>query len=156
MPTDDYMASDEDVAGVPNGREGTTRYRTKGKGSAGAAPEAANPGAKGTRQGGVPVATTLGNLPTTVGKGEFERPIMEAVLPGVRDLAMGVADLKGTIYHAWEGPPEWEYATKGMKDRKHYSDQCRAFKSMHQWDPAPSKPVHRDLKIALGTAKGHR
>ena len=256
MPTDDYMASDEEVVGVPNGKGGAKRYRTEGQGSASAAPEAANLGAKGTRQEGVPVATALGNLPATVGKGEFEQPLMEAVLSGMRDLAMEVADLKGAIYHAWEGPPEWDYVTKGIEYRKHYSDQCRAAKGTgtslghmknyvamglvmayrgdktnsresnlameelvgqrlrnkerkmdlmnarqladlvahcqvvktkkksfvnilgtntpegqrfmtlieaalekegtRQWDPAPSKPVHKDLKIALETAKRHR
>ena len=50
---------------------------------------------------------------------------MEAMLVAMRDLAMDVADLKGVVYHAWEGPAEWAYVEKGVEYKKHYSERCR-------------------------------
>ena len=70
----------------------------------------------------------LGNLPTTVGKGEHQQPIMEAIVMGMRDLALKVSDLEGAVYMSWEGPISWDYVNYGVEYRKHYSDACRQVK----------------------------
>ena len=70
----------------------------------------------------------LGNLGPTVGSGEHEKPILEAVLQGMRDLSMDVQDLKGALYHSWELERESEYITLGMQYKEQYSLDCREHK----------------------------
>ena len=57
----------------------------------------------------------MGNLPATLGEGEYERPLMEAILVALRDLSMDVQDLKGAVYMSWELERDSEYVTEGMK-----------------------------------------
>ena len=70
----------------------------------------------------------LGNLPATVGQGEHQRPIIEALATGLRDLSMDVQDMKTVITHAWEFPPDTAYVDQGMKFKEQYSKDCRAAK----------------------------
>ena len=67
----------------------------------------------------------LGSLPTTIGTGEHEKSILEAVLQGMRDLSMDVQDLKGTTYLSWELEKDSECITQGMKYKEQYSEYCR-------------------------------
>ena len=70
----------------------------------------------------------LGNLPSTVGQGEHQRPIIEALAIGIRDLSMDVQDMKSVITHSWEFPPDTAYVDQGMKFKDQYSKDCRAAK----------------------------
>ena len=70
----------------------------------------------------------LGNLPSTVGQGEHQRPIIEALAIGIRDLSMDVQDMKSVITHSWEFPPDTSYVDQGMKFKDQYSRDCRAAK----------------------------
>ena len=64
--------------------------------------------------------TMLGTLPSTVGSGEHEKPILEADLQGMRDLSMDVQDLKGATYLSWELERDSEYVTLGMEYKEQY------------------------------------
>ena len=67
----------------------------------------------------------MGSVPARAGSGEHERPIMEAVLMGMRDLAMDVQDLKSATYMSWELPMDATYISKGMDFKEQYATHCR-------------------------------
>ena len=86
----------------------------------------ADQGALGSGSGSSTLSMTyMGAVPARVGSGEHERPIMEAVLMGMRDLAMDVQDLKGALYLSWELPMDATYITKGMEFKEQYAANCR-------------------------------
>ena len=70
----------------------------------------------------------LGSLPTTLGEGEHERPMIEAILVALRDLSMDVQDLKGAVYMSWEMERDSVYITEGVKMKEHYSEDCKKSK----------------------------
>ena len=88
--------------------------------------------AKGTVEGqassgsrGSSSTDIMGNLPAVVGTGEHQKPIMEAVLMGLRDISMDMQEVKGALYFSWELGPDSMYVTKGMEFKEAYSKECR-------------------------------
>ena len=89
-------------------------------------------GALGSRdsQGAVPTSSSsaqgaMGNLPATVGTGEFEQPLMEAVLQGFRDMALDLEGVKGALYDSWEIPPGSTYVEEGLVMKEQWNKDCR-------------------------------
>ena len=68
----------------------------------------------------------LGNLPTTLGTGEHERPLMEAMMMGMRDLSLGVQDLMGLVVESWELNRDPPYVEKAMEYKDRYFKDCKA------------------------------
>ena len=77
-------------------------------------------GSSSTGATGGELKQAMGSLPATVGKGDYEQPLMMAMLQGMNELALDVADMKGAIYRSWEGPADWSYVTQGISYRKEY------------------------------------
>ena len=88
-------------------------------------PTGGNQGGGASSAGTPDLASILGNLGTTVGSGEHEKPILEAVLQGMRDLSMDVQDLKGAVYQSWELERDSQYISQGMTYKEQYSQDCR-------------------------------
>ena len=57
----------------------------------------------------------MGNLPATVGEGEYEQPLMEAVLQGMRGLVLDVQGIKSALYDSWEANPKSNYVATGLE-----------------------------------------
>ena len=71
----------------------------------------------------------MGTLPDRVGTGDHEQPLMMAVLQGITELSMDVADLKGAIYNkSYEGPAEWRYLKEAIEYKKSYVKKCQEAK----------------------------
>ena len=123
------LSEEEEVVGLPgpNG-PANKRYRTEG-GAKGAAARNGGSGAGSNAD----LAAIQGHLPTMVGSGEHAQPLMEAMVQGMRDLAMDVADLKGTMYHSWEGPKDWQYVLKGVTYRQHYGECADRPRAQGRW-----------------------
>ena len=66
----------------------------------------------------------MGNLPSRVGTGDHEQPLMAAVLQGMQELTMDVQDLKGVVYRSWEVTRGCSYVAKGIEYRKSYGQRC--------------------------------
>ena len=41
-------------------------------------------------------------MPVTLGTGEHERPVMEAIMLGVRDLSMEMQEVKAMVVESWK------------------------------------------------------
>ena len=87
----------------------------------------APPPAAGTR-------SHMGDLPTTVGQGEYEQPLMEAVLQGMRDMAVDIQELKAANYDSWELPPDSDYVTECLTMKDQYVKDCREKKGTNIGD----------------------
>ena len=74
----------------------------------------------------------MGELAATVGRGTQEQPLMMAVLQGLTELSMDVADLKGAVYQSYEGPEDWSYVEMGMSYKKVYGKKCQEAKGTKQ------------------------
>ena len=85
------------------------RMRQEGEG---ASSGAAASSAQGSREAGQGM---LGNVPSVVGQGDFQQPLMEAVLTGIRDLAVDVQEWKSAVYHSWEFQGDSAYVAKAME-----------------------------------------
>ena len=123
MPTEG-MIVDEEIVG---GTAGPQKRKALGS------PRATHPnGASGSAQAlGSTAApaenrSTLGNLPTTLGEGEHERPLMEAMMLGIRDLSLGVQDLMGVVVESWELQRDSPYVEKAMELKDRYFKDCKA------------------------------
>ena len=68
----------------------------------------------------------LGNLPATLGEGEHERPIMEAMMLGMRDLSLGLQDIVGVTVESWELSRDSPYVEKSMEWKDRYFKDCKA------------------------------
>ena len=68
----------------------------------------------------------LGNLPTTLGEGEHERPLMEAMALGMRDLSLGLQDVIGVTVESWELARDSPYVEKAMEWKDRYIKDCKA------------------------------
>ena len=89
-------------------------------------------GEQGPMRGGTLSSDTeksvMGNLPTTLGQGEHERPLMEGILVALRELAIDVQDLKGAVYMSWELERDSPYILEGQKMKEAYQADCRQAK----------------------------
>ena len=90
------MAS-EQVLGLPRMKRGRVDQEL----NAGSA-SAASSSQQGTMPSGT-YAGMFGNLEETVGEGPHARPLMEAVLEGMKDLTKEVQELKANACMSWEG-----------------------------------------------------
>ena len=116
------MAEDEVMGGTEaTGAGGDRKRRATGQGP---------PGPSGAMGSGGPASSSklLGNLPERVGMGDHEQPIMMAVLQGITELSMDVADLKGATYESYEGPAEWRYLKEAIDYKKSYGKKCQEVK----------------------------
>ena len=118
------MVIDEEVVGGTGpqkrkalGTAGSTHPTATAQGSSGALGSTATPGE---------FRAALGNLPTTLGEGEHERPIMEAMMLGMRDLSLGVQDLMGVVVESWELNRDSPYVEKPMQYKDRYFTDCKA------------------------------
>ena len=67
----------------------------------------------------------MGTLPPTVGEGEYEQPLMQAILQNIRDLNIDNEQLKAAVYHTWELPVDSPYIQIPAEYKDHYSSDCR-------------------------------
>ena len=118
------MVVDEEVVG------GSAKRRVVGADPTG---RTSRPGGSSTALGSTALGSgqndfrdALGNLPTTLGTGEHERPIMEAVMMGMRDLSLGVQDLMGVVVESWELNRDSPYVEKTMEYKDRYFKDCKA------------------------------
>ena len=77
---------------------------------------------------GTSVSEILGDLPTTLGSGTHEKPVLEALMLGVRDLSMEVQEMKAVVVESWEIPMDCNYVTKGIELKDQYINYCRQMK----------------------------
>ena len=73
-------------------------------------------------------SAVMGNLPTEVGEGVHSQPLMMAVIQGITELSMDVADLKGATYKSYEGPADWRYIREAVDYKKTYGKRCQEAK----------------------------
>ena len=132
----------EEVMGMDSSKDGTKRsFVEQGTGSRGS-------GGKGTAPS-MDTLAIMGSLPARVGKGEHEKPLLEAMVQGMRDLAMDVTDLKGAFYMSWELPRDPNYVTRGMEYKEAYGKACRDIKGKGQNIGHQKNYVFMGLFIAL-------
>ena len=67
----------------------------------------------------------MGNLPSMVGEGVHQRPLMEAVLMGMRDLCSEVQELEMNSTMSWELHRDSEYIKKAMELKQMYTEHCK-------------------------------
>ena len=69
-----------------------------------------------------------GRLPSTIGVGDHEKPLLEGRCLALQDLVLEVQDFKGAVYRSWKLEPESEYITQAMKFKGLYSKKCTEVK----------------------------
>ena len=74
------------------------------------------------------VREILGDAPTVLGRGEHERPILEAVLLGLQDLNLEVQEVKAMHVLSWELPRDSLYVAMGIEYKDLYIEKCREVK----------------------------
>ena len=70
-------------------------------------------------------AGMMGNLTETVGEGPHARPLMEAVLEGMKDLTKEVQELKANACMSWEVDLKSAYLDKAMEMKEAYVAKCK-------------------------------
>ena len=78
------------------------------------------------------VLEALGSVPSIVGEGEHERPLMEAMLLGMRNLSMEAQELKAAVITSWELPRDSLYIEQAMRFKDEYIRKCRTVKGKGQ------------------------
>ena len=85
---------------------------------------AASSNLQGTMPSGT-YAGMMGNLAETVGEGPHARPLMEAVLEGMKDLTKEVQELKANACMSWEVDLKSAYLDKAMEMKEVYVAKCK-------------------------------
>ena len=127
---------DEQGDAAKNPRTGTlgTPQGSGAVGSGDAPPATPNLTANLTTSPPPPPPPHMGSLPATVGEGEHEQPLMEAVLQGMRGMALDIQGLKAALYDSWEANPKSNYVTSGLELNDLWNSDCRTKKGTNIGD----------------------
>ena len=74
------------------------------------------------------MAAAFGKAPATIGEGDYQQPIVGAMLQGMTYLAEDVKELRGINIQSYEGPASWNYAVRAKQAQVLYGEHCRKAK----------------------------
>ena len=116
----DLIMANEPMLGLPRSAKRGRMQEELSSGSASAAPNAQ----RGATSSGT-YAGMFGNLEERVGEGPHARPLMEAVLEGMKDLTKEVQELKANTCMSWEVDLKSAYLDKAMEMKDVYVAKCK-------------------------------